>query len=83
MWPAEREFVSAEFCRVGSGTREDFTQNCILELTIAELLLNGVTCFNDMYFFPEETAVVAEKSGIRGKTVFSNAFPSMHWCHCY
>ncbi len=36
-------------------------------LTIAEMLRSGITCFNDMYFFPEETCHVADKTGIRGK----------------
>lgn len=44
MWAAEKEFVSSEFVRVGSS------------LTITEMLRCGVTCVNDMYFFPDVTA---------------------------
>jgi 5-methylthioadenosine/S-adenosylhomocysteine deaminase len=34
-------------------------------LAIAEMLRGGTTCFNDMYFFPDETARVADNAGIR------------------
>lgn len=53
IWPAEAKFVDAEFCRLGS------------ELAIAEMLLGGTTCFNDMYFFPNVTGQVAQQAGIR------------------
>lgn len=53
IWPAEAQFVSPEFVRDGS------------ELAIAEMLLGGTTCFNDMYFFPEQTAMVADRIGMR------------------
>lgn len=53
IWPAEARWVSPEF--VTDGTR----------LAIAEMLRGGVTCFNDMYFFPEITAIVARECGIR------------------
>lgn len=53
IWPAEGRWMSAEFVR--SGTR----------LAIAEMLLNGTTCFSDMYFFPEVVAEVAAELGIR------------------
>ena len=53
IWPAERRWVDAEFAR--DGTR----------LAIAEMLRGGVTCFNDMYFYPEETARVAAETGVR------------------
>ena len=33
---------------------------------IMEMLSTGTTCFNDMYFFQEETAKAAELLGIRG-----------------
>ncbi len=45
IWPAEGRWIDAEFVR--DGTR----------LAIAEMLLGGTTCFNDMYFFPD---IVAE-----------------------
>ncbi|MDG1462229.1 MAG: amidohydrolase family protein, partial [Gammaproteobacteria bacterium] len=53
IWPAEGEWVSPEFVR--DGTR----------LAIAEMLKSGTTCFNDMYFFPDEIAEVASETGIR------------------
>ena len=34
-------------------------------LAIAEMLLTGTTCFNDMYFYITDIAKAAEKSGIR------------------
>jgi 5-methylthioadenosine/S-adenosylhomocysteine deaminase len=53
IWPAETRWVSPEFVR--DGTR----------LAIGEMLLSGTTCFNDMYFFPDTTAEVAEEMGMR------------------
>jgi len=53
IWPAEGKWISPEF--VADGTR----------LAIAEMLRGGTTCFNDMYFFPDETARVADNAGVR------------------
>lgn len=53
IWPAEQAWVSAEFARDGS------------ELAVAEMLRGGTTCFNDMYFFADETARVAADAGMR------------------
>ena len=53
IWPAEQKFVNAEFVYDGS------------LLACAEMLRGGTTCFNDMYFFPEETARAAEHAGMR------------------
>ncbi len=44
IWPVETRLVSHEF--VHDGTL----------LACAEMLRGGVTCFNDMYFFPESAA---------------------------
>ena len=55
IWPAEGQHVSPEFVRAGT------------RLAIAEMLLNGTTCFSDMYFFPEVVAEVAEEMGIRAQ----------------
>jgi 5-methylthioadenosine/S-adenosylhomocysteine deaminase len=44
IWPLEARFVSAEFVYDGS------------RLAAAEMLRGGVTCCNDMYFYPEATA---------------------------
>ena len=53
IWPAEHKWVHEEF--VADGTR----------LAIAEMLKSGTTCFNDMYFFPNITARVAQQIGMR------------------
>ena len=53
IWPAEQAHVNADFVALGS------------ELAIAEMLRGGTTCFNDMYLFPEVTAEVAIRTGIR------------------
>ncbi len=53
VWPAEQKWVSAEFVRDGALH------------AVAEMLRGGTTCFNDMYFFPDETARVASETGIR------------------
>jgi len=53
IWPAEGRWVGAEFV-------EDGTQ-----LAMAEMLRGGITCFNDMYFFPEITAHAAARAGMR------------------
>ena len=53
IWPAEATWISPEFVRDGS------------RLAIAEMLRGGTTCFNDMYFFPDETARVAAEAHIR------------------
>lgn len=53
IWPAERKHVSAQF--VHDGTR----------LACAEMLRSGITCFNDMYFFPQAAAKAAQEAGMR------------------
>ena len=53
IWPAEARHVSHEFVR--SGTL----------LACAEMLRGGVTCINDMYFFPEAAAEAALRAGMR------------------
>jgi len=53
IWPAEARWVSPEFVRDGT------------LLAAAEMLLGGVTCFNDMYFFPVDAANAAVAAGIR------------------
>ena len=65
IWPVERALVSPEF--ISDGTR----------LACAEMLLGGITCFNDMYFFPHAAAEAAVELGMRavlGVTVLE--FPS-------
>ena len=53
IWPAEQRWMSAEFVEHGT------------ELAMAEMLLGGITTFNDMYFFPEVVARVAARIGMR------------------
>jgi len=53
IWPAEGTWVNPEFARDGT------------QLAMAEMLKGGVTCFNDMYFFPDETAQAAADAGMR------------------
>ena len=53
IWPAEQRWVSPEFVR--DGTR----------LALAEMLRGGVTCFNEMYFFPDVMAETVERAGLR------------------
>jgi 5-methylthioadenosine/S-adenosylhomocysteine deaminase len=53
IWPRETRFVSPEF--VYDGAR----------LAAAEMLRGGVTCCNDMYFYPEATARAMLDSGMR------------------
>lgn len=53
VWPAEARHVSAQF--VHDGTL----------LACAEMLRGGITCFNDMYFFPRAAAEAALATGMR------------------
>ncbi len=53
IWPVESRHVTADFCRDG------------VQLAAAEMLKGGITCFNDMYFFPDITAQVASGIGLR------------------
>jgi 5-methylthioadenosine/S-adenosylhomocysteine deaminase len=53
IWPTEDKHVSHPF--VYDGTL----------LACAEMLRGGITCFNDMYFFPEAAAQAAVEAGLR------------------
>jgi 5-methylthioadenosine/S-adenosylhomocysteine deaminase len=53
IWPAERAVVT-----------ERYVEDASL-LACAEMLSGGTTCFNDMYFYPQATAMAANKAGIR------------------
>lgn len=53
IWPAEAAHLSPQFVR--DGTR----------LACAEMLKGGITCFNDMYFYPEAAAEAAIELGMR------------------
>ncbi|PPD45676.1 MAG: N-ethylammeline chlorohydrolase [Methylobacter sp.] len=66
IWPLEQQWMGEEFVKDGT------------DLAIAEMLLGGTTCFNDMYFFPNITAQQAITHGIRasiGLIVFD--FPTI------
>jgi 5-methylthioadenosine/S-adenosylhomocysteine deaminase len=58
IWPAENRWMSEEFVRDGT------------DLAVAEMLRSGTTCFSDMYYFPETTAAVAHRAGIRAQVNF-------------
>lgn len=67
IWPAEKQYVSPGFVRDGT------------LLACWEMLRGGITCFNDMYFFPAAAAEAALAAGMRavlGITVFE--FPSAY-----
>jgi 5-methylthioadenosine/S-adenosylhomocysteine deaminase len=53
IWPAETKHVSPRFVRDGTA------------LACAEMLRGGITCFNDMYFFPEAALEAALEAGMR------------------
>lgn len=53
IWPAEQRWVDPGF--VADGTR----------LAVLEMLRGGITCYNDMYFYPEVTAQVSAEAGMR------------------
>ncbi len=65
MMPVEREFVSTEFCKLGT------------TLACAEMIRSGVTAFADMYYHEADVAeatVAAGMRGVLGQTVLK--FPS-------
>ncbi|MCL4844978.1 MAG: amidohydrolase family protein [Acidobacteria bacterium] len=65
MMPVEREFVSPDFVRLGTG------------LACAEMIRSGVTAFADMYYFEEAVAEATASAGMRalcGQTVLK--FPA-------
>jgi 5-methylthioadenosine/S-adenosylhomocysteine deaminase len=67
IWPAEQKHVSPEFVRDGT------------LLACAEMLRGGVTCFNDMYFFPEASLEAAVAAGMRSSQgLIAIEFPSAY-----
>jgi 5-methylthioadenosine/S-adenosylhomocysteine deaminase len=53
IWPLEARWISESFVRDGT------------DLAMAEMLRSGITCFNDMYFFPDIVAQGAMRAGMR------------------
>ena len=53
IWPTEAKHASAQFVYDGA------------LLACAEMLRGGITCFSDMYFFPEMTGRAALEAGMR------------------
>lgn len=52
--PTEREFVSPEFCRLGT------------KLACAEQIRSGITTFADMYYYEADVAKATAEAGMRG-----------------
>jgi len=52
--PTEREFVSPEFCRLGT------------KLACAEQIRSGITTFADMYYYEADVARATAEAGMRG-----------------
>lgn len=55
IWPAEKQWVDPAFVRDGTA------------LAMAEQLKGGVTCFSDMYFYPEQVVELVETCGMRAQ----------------
>jgi len=53
IWPIENQHVDAQFVLDGT------------QLACAEMIKGGITCFNDMYFFPESCVEAVIHSGMR------------------
>jgi 5-methylthioadenosine/S-adenosylhomocysteine deaminase len=69
IWPAEGEWVDEAFIRDGT------------DLAIAEQLKGGITCFADMYFYPQVAADRVHNSGMRAQItvpVLDFAIPGAH-----
>jgi 5-methylthioadenosine/S-adenosylhomocysteine deaminase len=67
VWPVEAKHASPEFVRDGT------------LLACAEMLRGGVTCFNDMYFFPEAALEAALAAGMRAALgIIVLEFPSAY-----
>ncbi|MCG8671135.1 MAG: TRZ/ATZ family hydrolase [Pseudomonadales bacterium] len=58
IWPAEGKWVNENFVHDGT------------QLAMAEMIRGGTTCFNDMYFFPNVAARVANEAHMRASFAF-------------
>ena len=67
IWPLEGKLLSPDFVYDGA------------LLACAEMVLGGVTCFNDMYFFPEQVGAAASVIGMRAALgIIVIEFPSAY-----
>ncbi|MFA7268690.1 MAG: TRZ/ATZ family hydrolase [Sterolibacterium sp.] len=67
IWPAEVRHVSPAFVRDGT------------LLACTEMLRGGITCFNDMYFYPEAAAEAALRMGMRASLgILTLEFPTTY-----
>lgn len=67
IWPLEAKHVSPQFVRDGT------------LLACAEMLRGGITCFNDMYFFPEAALEAVLEAGMRAALgIIVVEFPSAY-----
>jgi len=55
IWPAEGKWVDEDFVRDGT------------DLAIAEQIKGGISCFSDMYFYPQIAAECAHSAGMRAQ----------------
>jgi 5-methylthioadenosine/S-adenosylhomocysteine deaminase len=70
IWPREARFVTRDFVYDGS------------LLAAAEMLKGGVTCFSDMYFYPDAAARACRETGIRGMLgIIVIDFPTAYAAH--
>lgn len=53
IFPLEMRWVDEDFVRTGT------------RLALAEMIRGGITCFNDMYFYPDVTAQLVQEIGMR------------------
>ena len=67
IWPAEAKVINAQTVTAGT------------ELAAVEMIRSGTTTFNDMYFFADEIASVADRAGLRalvGETIIDFPTPN-------
>nr|WP_313409007.1 TRZ/ATZ family hydrolase [Pseudomonas sp.] len=55
IWPAEGKWVDEDFVRDGT------------DLAIAEQIKGGISCFSDMYFYPQVACECAHNAGVRAQ----------------
>lgn len=68
IWPLEARWVDEQFVRDG------------VRLAMAEMIRAGITCFADMYFFPEIGAAEARRAGMRAQIAFPVIEFANAWC---